>query len=90
MREKRASAARPSTKRTEHEGAGPAHDVPAVGLDAVGDADHQRHQADGEGEVPAPVDVVVALARAPRAASCRPRSEPKMPTGTEMMKMSRH
>ncbi len=39
---------------------GPAHGVPAVGLDAVGDRGEQRGQADGEGDVAPPVDAARA------------------------------
>jgi hypothetical protein len=43
--------------RGQDEGAGPAHRVAAVGLNAVDDADQQRGQPDGEGDVAQPVDL---------------------------------
>ncbi len=41
--------------RAEHPGVGPAHRVPAVGLDAVGDPDQQYDQPAGERRVSPPV-----------------------------------
>ena len=38
-------------------GTGPAHRVPPVGQQAVGDADQDEDQADGEGDVAEPVDL---------------------------------
>ncbi len=42
---------------SDHLGVGPPHGVAAVGLDAVGDADHDAHEAEREGGVARPVDV---------------------------------
>ena len=50
-------------ERADDERAPPAHRMAAVGADAVGDADHDRDQADGERDVAGPVDRRV-LARA--------------------------
>ena len=43
-------------QRREHERRGPAHRVPAVGLDPVGDADHDADEPEREGDVAPPVD----------------------------------
>ena len=43
-------------QRGQDAGRGPAHRVPAVRLDAVGDPDHDRDQAHGERDVAPPVD----------------------------------
>ncbi len=47
----------PAQERGEDPGIGPAHRVPAVGQDPVGDADEHRDEADGEGDVAEPVDL---------------------------------
>src|SRR5207344_2708629 len=46
----------PAKQPGQDQRAGPAHRVPAVGLDAVGDADQDADQADREGDVAQPVD----------------------------------
>src|SRR4029453_15273869 len=48
----------------QHQRAGPAHGVAAVGLDAVGDADQHGDQPDPEGEVAGPVDAPPGPAQA--------------------------
>ena len=48
-------------EQADHERVGPAHGVAAVGLDAVGDGDQDGRQADGEGDVPPPVDPTATL-----------------------------
>ena len=40
----------------QHDRAGPAHGVPAVGQEPIGDADEDEDQAGGEGDVAQPVD----------------------------------
>ena len=54
-RDERGEHQRTADEAGQDEGAGPAHDVVAVGLDAVGDADEHRDQADREGDVAPPV-----------------------------------
>ena len=60
----RTSMMQKATRRIDAQGqgdddpwTGPAHGVAAVGLDPVGDADHDGDEAEGEGRVAPPVDV---------------------------------
>ena len=46
----------PPMTRRQHLRIGPSHGVPAVGLNAVDDPGQQGDEADGEGDVPQPVD----------------------------------
>src|SRR5664279_4901972 len=46
----------PEGQRAQDHGIGPSHGLVAVGLDPVGDADHDQDQADCEGDVAGPVD----------------------------------
>ena len=56
MMQKATSRPDPDHQGAEDRRAGPAHDVMAVGLDAVGDAHHDQDEAEGEGDVAGPVD----------------------------------
>ena len=74
----------------KHHGAGPAHGVPAVGQQAVGDADQDEDQPDGEGDVAEPVDVGRGAHAAVLELHGRPTRCRATPKGTEIKKTRCH
>ena len=60
MSAKATSRTTPVLSSAMTEGLSPAHGVAAVGLDTVGDADHDGDETQGEGDVARPVDTGAA------------------------------
>ena len=55
MTQNTASSSHPAAQQADHLGAGPAHGLAVIGLDAHRDPDQDRAQAQGEGDVAPPV-----------------------------------